>query len=76
MIAGALTLAVRTYECGPCGHTEDRDVNAAKNILLVGLALHEPGGFLPGVPGGDAGASGEQRGVKPRAGIGLRHRTV
>ena len=27
----------RTYRCGHCGHEEDRDVNAAKNILRAGL---------------------------------------
>ena len=52
MPAKKLTLADRTYECGSCGHVEDRDVNAAKNILQVGLALHPPGGALPGAPGG------------------------
>lgn len=33
----ALTLKDRTYDCAKCGHSEDRDVNAAKNILAVGL---------------------------------------
>ena len=42
-----LTLAVRTYRCSACGHTADRDVNAAMNILLVGLALDPPGGTSP-----------------------------
>ena len=27
----------RTYQCEHCGHEEDRDVNAAKNILRAGL---------------------------------------
>ena len=58
-----LTLADRTYECGACGHTEDRDVNAAKNILQVGLALHPPGGASPGAPGG-----GRQRTAGRKAG--------
>ncbi len=30
-------LKERTYRCGHCGHEEDRDVNAAKNILRAGL---------------------------------------
>jgi len=29
------SLSVRTHTCPHCGHTEDRDVNAAKNILLA-----------------------------------------
>ena len=28
----------RTYRCEHCGHEEDRDVNAAKNILRAGLS--------------------------------------
>jgi putative transposase len=29
----SLTLAERTFRCEICGHTEDRDVNAARNLL-------------------------------------------
>jgi putative transposase len=29
----SLTLAERTFRCENCGHTEDRDVNAARNLL-------------------------------------------
>jgi putative transposase len=29
----SLTLAERTFACGQCGHTDDRDVNAARNLL-------------------------------------------
>ena len=32
-----LTLSERTYACPVCGFTEDRDVNAAKNILKFAL---------------------------------------
>jgi putative transposase len=37
----AVPLAVRTFTCQDpdCGHSEDRDVNAAKNILAAGLAV-------------------------------------
>ena len=42
-----VTLDVRTYECASCGYTADRDVNAARNILAVGLALDRPGGAPP-----------------------------
>ncbi len=33
-----LTLQDRTYHCDVCGHIEDRDVNAAKNILAMAQA--------------------------------------
>ncbi|MBD2576660.1 RNA-guided endonuclease TnpB family protein [Oscillatoria sp. FACHB-1406] len=32
------TLSVRTHICHHCGHTQDRDWNAARNILLKGLS--------------------------------------
>ncbi|MBW4487045.1 MAG: transposase [Trichocoleus desertorum ATA4-8-CV12] len=31
------TLSARTHVCGPCGHVQDRDHNAAINILKKGL---------------------------------------
>ncbi|GAA2153406.1 RNA-guided endonuclease TnpB family protein [Glycomyces rutgersensis] len=34
-----MPLAARTFTCPECGHAEDRDVNAAKNILAAGLAV-------------------------------------
>jgi len=34
-----LTLAERQYECQSCGLSMDRDLNAAKNILGLGLSL-------------------------------------
>ena len=30
-----LTLKDRIYACDACGHTEDRDVNAARNLLSL-----------------------------------------
>ncbi|MFG3340698.1 RNA-guided endonuclease InsQ/TnpB family protein [Glycomyces sp. NPDC048151] len=37
ILKDSMPLHVRVFAC-PCGHTEDRDVNAAKNILAAGLA--------------------------------------
>jgi putative transposase len=36
------SLSVRTHICSSCGLTEDRDVNAAKNILEAGLRAGAP----------------------------------
>jgi putative transposase len=33
---GLRQLAVRTWECARCGESHDRDVNAARNILMAG----------------------------------------
>jgi putative transposase len=35
----AMPLTQRVFTCAVCGHAEDRDVNAAKNILAAGLAV-------------------------------------
>lgn len=35
------TLSVRIHRCDFCGHVEDRDVNAAKNILRAGMQPSE-----------------------------------
>lgn len=35
------SLSVRTHVCPHCGYIDDRDVNAAKNILGLGLSLQE-----------------------------------
>lgn len=37
-----ITLRVRTYACEHCGHTQDRDHNAARNILALGLKDSAP----------------------------------
>jgi len=36
------SLSVRTHLCPSCGYCDDRDVNAAKNILRLGLSLYSP----------------------------------
>ncbi|MEV0694158.1 RNA-guided endonuclease TnpB family protein [Streptomyces sp. NPDC050388] len=38
-LAGSMPLHVRTWTCGGCGTTHDRDGNAAKNVLAAGLAV-------------------------------------
>ena len=35
-VNGAITLSDRTFICDSCGYTEDRDVKAAKTMLLAG----------------------------------------
>ncbi len=37
------------YHCAHCGHGDDRDVNASKNVLLKGLGLFDAGGAIPAV---------------------------
>lgn len=39
-----IKLSDRTFVCPHCGHTDDRDINAAKNMILVG---REPAKFKP-----------------------------
>ena len=46
-INGDLKLSDRVFNCDGCGHSEDRDLNAAKNICTAGLAgiyAHGPEG--------------------------------
>lgn len=48
------SLSVRTHVCPHCGYVGDRDVNAARNILVKGLARTEPSlrtGENPALPG-------------------------
>jgi putative transposase len=49
------TLSVRTHVCPRCGYVEDRDVNAARNILRRGLAL-DTAGAQPSPPNQGAGS--------------------
>ena len=42
-INAELTLADRTYHCPACGHTINRDLNAALNLLSEGLRIYTEG---------------------------------
>jgi IS605 OrfB family transposase len=39
---GIAGLGVRAWECSACGEIHDRDVNAARNILKLGLSAQPP----------------------------------
>ena len=56
-----VTLGVRTFRCEHCGHVQDRDVNAARNILSVGLAADSPAVNLPGRRGKEDGGPARRR---------------
>ena len=41
-----MTLADRTYHCG-CGYELDRDIHAAKNMLIVKNLVFDKNNFVP-----------------------------
>ena len=44
---GRLLRGERVFRCPSCSIEEDRDVNAARNILLAGVCAGQPGGDIP-----------------------------
>ena len=53
---GIAGLQIRHWVCSDCGESHDRDVNAAKNILRVGLERQALVGEAPSLSGGDVNA--------------------
>ena len=39
-----LSLTQRTYKCPNCGYEEDRDIHAAKNMILIGSKMYNRAG--------------------------------
>lgn len=44
-----ITLKDRVYNCGSCGQSMDRDLNAARNILFKAKEVFDLGGNIPGM---------------------------
>jgi putative transposase len=50
---GIAEIGVRHWDCSGCGTSHDRDVNAARNILRVGLERQPPVVEIPGLKAGE-----------------------
>lgn len=50
---GIAEIGVRHWLCSSCGEHHDRDVNAARNILRVGLERQAPAVEIPGLQAGE-----------------------
>jgi putative transposase len=63
----ALKLRDRVFRCPECGHTEDRDLNAAKNLANYDeSSFVRPGGAHPVVPESERAQVSKGRSAKPR----------
>ena len=65
-----LSQSERVFRCPSCSHEQDRDVNAARNILLAGVSAGQPGGDVP-----VCRKEAEQRSARSATTGALRHDT-
>jgi putative transposase len=60
---GASMLVVRAWQCSACGTEHDRDVNAAKNIAMLGLRPQPPSAGTSGNKARRVGAAAARGGM-------------
>jgi putative transposase len=68
-VNGELALSERTWRCDGCGALHDRDENAAKNILIEGLALHAGSGYVGVTP---VEPTASTKGADPRQAVAVK----
>jgi putative transposase len=72
-VKAKLSLSERTYQCGACGATMDRDVNAARNLLYLAASgaesINASGATVRPGPAGHA-ALNEEPGTRTRGKTG------